>query len=779
MATNLSDLDILFDSNPAAASGIAASYELLLGGVPTADGFAFLIENARASNFGSFRSDIVFNDENIFINLTNNLVQGNAEAAARFQALLGNAPSLADKIEALYRALVPAAAQSEAGLAYLTRPDALQFYEAVAAERGVTGDDGAAVVALAALLKVLVEQDLGLGGEVRDLIAAVDDGSALLSLDRLTDIETANGTRHDGEPVDTIAPTVLITVADPALRVGHATAVIFDFSEAVNGFDLADVTVVGGTLSNLVRSATDPTIYTATFTAGETDGPARLTLEGDYRDAAGNRGGSATAGLTVWPAEGTPGNDAPVAVADRYTLDEDTTLTVAGPGVLGNDGDFDGDTLTATLVNDVAHGTLTLNADGSFTYTPDEDFFGTDSFTYRVSDGSLDGNTVTVDLTVNEVRDNVSRVTAGAFGEGWGALSWFPTISGDGQTVAFHSPAANLTADADNTFDDIFIYDVASATILNLTPTADDNSREAKLSSDGTVMTFSSKATNLTTDIDNSVEDVFVYTLDNQQFVNLTAGANGNSYEAMSSDGGETVAFVSEATNLTADIDNGKADIFVFASGVYTNITAAADNNSYGPSISADGSKVVFWSEASNLVAGDTNGAADIFVYDVGSRSLTNITLGGNGPSHGPVISADGSTIAFFSAAGNLTADPDNGETDIFVYDLGAGTMTNITPMGANGDGTLPSLSADGSIIAFQSDATNMTPGDTNSYQDVFVYDRTAQTLVNLSDGGDNFSMQIVLAGDGRSGVFVSSATNLTNDPTPWPPNGDIFMFHI
>ena len=98
-------------------------------------------------------------------------------------------------------------------------------------------------------------------------------------------------------------------------------------------------------------------------------------------------------------------NDAPVAVADSYSLSEDTSLTVAAPGVLGNDTDVDGDALTAVLVTGPAHGTLTLNADGSFTYTPAADYNGPDSFTYKANDGAWTPRVPTVTLTVTAVND--------------------------------------------------------------------------------------------------------------------------------------------------------------------------------------------------------------------------------------------------------------------------------------------------------------------------------------------------------------------------------------
>src|SRR4029077_18657982 len=94
---------------------------------------------------------------------------------------------------------------------------------------------------------------------------------------------------------------------------------------------------------------------------------------------------------------GTGGGDAPVAVDDSYPTPEDTPLTVAAPGVLGNDTDIDSAalTLTAAVVAGPAHGALTLNPNGGFLYTPAANYNGPDSFTYKVSDGTLDSNIAT------------------------------------------------------------------------------------------------------------------------------------------------------------------------------------------------------------------------------------------------------------------------------------------------------------------------------------------------------------------------------------------------
>ena len=134
-----------------------------------------------------------------------------------------------------------------------------------------------------------------------------------------------------------------------------------------------------------------------TYTPAANFNGATLHLQGQRRDAELN---IATVALTI-----TPVNDAPVAVNDAYTTAEDTPLTIAGPGVLANDSDLDGDPLSALLVTGPAHGTLSLNADGAFTYTPAANFNGADTFTYRANDGALNSNIATVALTITPVND--------------------------------------------------------------------------------------------------------------------------------------------------------------------------------------------------------------------------------------------------------------------------------------------------------------------------------------------------------------------------------------
>jgi hypothetical protein len=98
-----------------------------------------------------------------------------------------------------------------------------------------------------------------------------------------------------------------------------------------------------------------------------------------------------------------PGNNAPVAGDDSYSVNRDTSLNVPAPGVLGNDSDADGDPITAELNETVSNGSLTLNSNGSFDYTPNTGFTGGDSFTYVANDGTVASNMATVSITVNAV----------------------------------------------------------------------------------------------------------------------------------------------------------------------------------------------------------------------------------------------------------------------------------------------------------------------------------------------------------------------------------------
>ncbi|MDN8321933.1 Ig-like domain-containing protein [Acinetobacter baumannii] len=177
--------------------------------------------------------------------------------------------------------------------------------------------------------------------------------------------------------VDTTAPSLVITALDPALTATESTTISFTFSEAVSGFDIDDITPVGGTLSNLVQSTTNPNVWTATFTAdGSGAAPSISVAEGAYTDLAGNLG-------TGDVLDGTDGFVVDtLAPAPVITIDPVTNAITIDFGEAVNA--VDGSPLTADALEgllDIANGTLTGlvdNGDGSFsgTLVPAADFEG-------------------------------------------------------------------------------------------------------------------------------------------------------------------------------------------------------------------------------------------------------------------------------------------------------------------------------------------------------------------------------------------------------------------
>lgn len=271
---------------------------------------------------------------------------------------------------------------------------------------------------------------------------------------------------------------------------------------------------------------------------------------------------------------------------------------------------------------------------------------------------------------------------------------------------------------------------------------------------EGTIVGFYSDASNLVTLDTNQMRDVFVRDVRTGQTERVSvsstgAQANGASHAqggnvAVSGDG-NAIAFYSAASNLVAGDTNGRSDVFLRRRDVGTTerVSVASDGSqgnghSLYPAISGDGRWVAFQSDATNLVPGDTNRATDIFVRDLASGTTERLCdVQPNGPSSHPAISGDGSVVAFSSAATNLVSGDTNGRLDIFVCDRTQGTLEVVSVASdgqlGNGDSILPAISADGRFVAFKSLADNLVPDDRNGVVDVFVFDRQTRTIERVS----------------------------------------------
>lgn len=206
-------------------------------------------------------------------------------------------------------------------------------------------------------------------------------------------------------------------------------------------------------------------------------------------------------------------------------------------------------------------------------------------------------------------------------------------------------------------------------------------------------------------------------------------------------------------------------------------IGVEGDSDSFRPSISADGQYVVFLSTAENLVEGDTNGLQDVFLFDRANKLVTRISVahdGGeaNGASSDARISSDGRFVAFVSEASNLVVTDTNGYADIFLYDVESG-QTRLVSMAANGTqgddrSVQPSISGDGRFVAFVSLADSLHENDSNGVSDVYIYNRDEEQLelISVADDGaqaDHHSKHAAISDDGRYVAFQSMATNLVD----------------
>lgn len=269
--------------------------------------------------------------------------------------------------------------------------------------------------------------------------------------------------------------------------------------------------------------------------------------------------------------------------------------------------------------------------------------------------------------------------------------------------------------------------------------------------------------------------------------------ANGASSAPSISPDGRYVAFVSAASNLVSGDGNGVADVFV--ADRVTGRTARVSESSSGsqangassePSIALDGRYVAFRSDASDLVSGDSNGAADVFVADRVAGETTRVSEGvlaaqANGASASPAITPDGRFVAFSSAASNLVLGDSNGVADVFVADRGTNTgegpvgglgvfgqttRVSLTASGgqSSGESSEPAISSNGRAVAFTSAADLTGGGDDNAQPDVYVRDRVAESTALASGAMNAASRSPAISADGSYVAFASDAPLASGD---------------
>ncbi|MBN1529213.1 MAG: hypothetical protein JW895_09145 [Thermoleophilaceae bacterium] len=397
----------------------------------------------------------------------------------------------------------------------------------------------------------------------------------------------------------------------------------------------------------------------------------------------------------------------------------------------------------------------------------------------------------------------VSRVS-GPNGAGADGNSYDASVSADGRYVAFESVANNLSGEDVDNVSDIFRRDLQTG-VLTLVSRATGpagaggttNSYLPSISADGRYVAFESGADNLSAEDNNTYVNVFVRDLQENTttLVSRATGAAGtggddNSYDASISADGRYVAFESIADNLSPDDNNTYYNIFV--RDLQENTTTlvsrgagatgtGADGQSYDASISPDGRKVGFESDADNLSADDNNTYFNAFVRNLDTNDLTLVsrtTAGAavDGDSSDP-DPTNGGRVVFRSAGDNLSAEDDNTYTNVFVRDLSANTTVFASrangPDGVASDASSYSvtISDDGRRVAFRTTANSISTEDNNAHSNVFVRDLVSATTTFVSRGSgaggpaaDDASFAPAISANGAFVGFESDADVLSDD---------------
>lgn len=340
-------------------------------------------------------------------------------------------------------------------------------------------------------------------------------------------------------------------------------------------------------------------------------------------------------------------------------------------------------------------------------------------------------------------------------------------------------------------------------------------SSQPRLSGDGRFLAFTSKASNLVGKPAPHVSNIYLFD-QNKSYLRLIsqgpkgARAQGPSVTPAVASGGKEVVFASRAPNLTPGAGGKHSDVFAWTEAGGIQLVSATpdaasaaraaaapepapsapgDRDSDQPDISADGRLIVFSSQATNLVAGDTNKHRDVFVRDmmVGHTYLVSAGMKSataDGDSSAPAISPDGRYVSFYSTAKNLVAQHVRGRGDVYLRDL-VGQKTSLVSISRGTAGAeqnaavagpfvqVSGVSSGGRFVVFDSDASNLASHDRNHSTDVFVRDMATRgvrraSLATTDQEADSDSFAPRITPDGRFVTFESFAHNLV----PYAPAG-------
>jgi Tol biopolymer transport system component len=244
-----------------------------------------------------------------------------------------------------------------------------------------------------------------------------------------------------------------------------------------------------------------------------------------------------------------------------------------------------------------------------------------------------------------------------------------------------------------------------------------------------------------------------------------TSGPGRRSSDTSLSADGRKIAFVSDADLLGQGIPQSQEEIWLYdvATKTFTRVTTAAgsgDRMSSNPSLDADGKVVAFQSDADFLGQGIPQGQYEIWLYDATALTMTRVTTSGTSrSSHDPNLSGDGKRVAFVSDADFLGQGIPQYQNEVWLYDATTMTVTRVTT-GSQGRYSIdPNLRADGKAIAFASDANLLGQGISEGQEEIWLYDTATMTVTRITTGSEGrYSLEPNVSTDGEAIAFRSDA---------------------
>jgi Tol biopolymer transport system component len=506
------------------------------------------------------------------------------------------------------------------------------------------------------------------------------------------------------------------------------------------------------------------TLVNAGPTVPDDPSPNVYGISGDGRYIAFSQGGSFVKDLQTGSLTSIMGDNLFLSANGRYvsfTLDNQVSVedlqtgavTLASAGFLGPGNGRSSDSI--------------LNADGRFL------MFQSDAT--NLVDGDTNGlpDTFLKDMTTGSL-SIVPIATANQNSVNFVSLA----LSADGRYVSFSTDASNLVPGDTNNASDVFLRDLQTGTVslvsahaLNLPSlTANGDSNHPTISADGRYVVFESNALNLPVQPGNPYGYIYRKDLASGTITLISSGAagpanGGSGWPAMSPDG-RYVAFLSSATNLVSS-QPSQTGIFVKDLQTGNIVLASTDSagQSYNPvpgfAIGPNGRYLAFEGYGIGTVTSLPDYAPDyLYLKDLQTGAISTLSTDrGRGQNFEPNFSSDGHYLAFMSRDANLVPGDTNNSFDVFIKDLQTGTITLVSTGASgqgNGDSYLPSLSGDGHLVAFVSDASNLVPGDTNGRPDVFLKDLQTGSIARITDDSYHLAnpIRIALSADGRFLAF-------------------------